>query len=230
MEHEKTYRFVEEVSRNFAPVTVLERAPRGPEGARDQFRIVDIKTCARDGEPFETLNEEKGFLPNPVARICTSYLKIKTMEAFARSLGWKRWTVAIGIRADEPKRVARVRGGDWDNGYDRVMPLADADVCLEDVTNFWSSFSRRDDGFDLGFPTGDNILGNCVGCFLKGRRRLDSIARMEPTALQWWADQEEKLGAFFRTDRPSYRQIMLQAKAQPMLFDDDETLPCDCHN
>jgi len=239
MEHEKTYRFVEEVSRCWTPITVVERTKGGG------FHVVDIKDANHAGKPFEDLIEDKQYLPNPVARICTLDLKVKPMQKFARErMGWKEYTSAIGIRADEERRVAKMRyseqGGRGDSFEFRVLPLAEAGDCLEDVTNFWAKQRSRDDGFDLGFEPGSNLLGNCVGCFLKSKRRLDEIARMEPTALDWWARQEERLqgktestaGSFFRTDRPSYRQILLQAQAQPLLFDagDDDTLPCDCHS
>ncbi len=225
LEDERTYRFVGEVSRRWTPIVVVERGPRGPAGAREQFVVLTPEACARRGEPFAQLNSEKGFLPNPVARICTSYLKIKTMENYARSLGWKRWAVAIGLRADEPRRVARVRGGEWDNGYDRVLPLADANAGLDDVTAFW----RRQD-FDLEFPAGDNLYGNCVGCFLKSRQRIDTIARATPDALTWWVEQEARLKATFRSDRPRYSALLRQAKEQPLLYPDEESLPCDCHS
>ena len=237
MEHEKTYRFVEEVSRCWTPITVVERTKGGG------FQVVDIKDANRAGKPFEDLIEDKQYLPNPVARICTLDLKVKPMQKFARErMGWKEYTSAIGIRADEERRVAKMRAPasrERDAFEDRTMPLAEEGVCIEDVSNFWATQRKRDDGFDLDFEPGKNLFGNCVGCFLKGRRKLDEIARAEPSALEWWARMEEKkrgvaspAAAFFRTDRPSYRQILLQAQAQPLLFDagDDDTLPCDCHS
>jgi len=220
-EHWKTYHFIGEVSARWSPVVVVERTKGGG------LWHGDVHHCQREAQPFAALIEEKKYLPNPITRFCTSELKIQAMADYARSLGWTHWTVAIGLRHDEPRRVAKLSNGEWKEPWTRVAPLHEERACIEHVSTFWAN-----QPFDLEFPPEDNTLGNCVGCFLKGRKRLDTIARMEPTALDWWAAQEAKRGAFFRTDRPSYRQILLQAQAQPLLFDanDDDTLPCDCHS
>jgi 3'-phosphoadenosine 5'-phosphosulfate sulfotransferase (PAPS reductase)/FAD synthetase len=220
LEDARTYAFVAEVSKRWTPIVVVEYGSK-----TEPHRVVGIEACARNGEPFARLNEDKSYLPNPVARICTAHLKIKAMASYARSLGWKRWSVAIGLRADEPRRVARIRNGEWRESYERVVPIADAGHMLEDVTRFW-----HEQPFDLQFPSGDNLFGNCVGCFLKSRDRLDRIAREQPTALAWWIAQEKKLGATFRFDRPSYAMIARAVTEQPLLYPEEESLPCDCHS
>lgn len=219
LEDERTYQFVAEVSRRF-PVVVIERGPK------DVANVVTIADCARKGEPFAQLITDKSYLPNPVARLCTAHLKIKAMASYARSLGWERWRVAIGLRADEERRVARVKTTRLDEDYERVTPISDAGHTLKDVTEFWDS-----QPFDLEFPRGDNLYGNCVGCFLKSRKRLDTIARETPHALAWWIEQERLRGATFRSDRPNYAVLAKSAIEQPLLFSpDDESLPCDCHS
>lgn len=224
LEDERTYAFVADVSRRWCPVTVVERA-RGPEGRKDWFRVVSIEAAARHGEPFTELNIDKSFLPNPVMRMCTANLKIKPMAHYARSLGWTAWTVAVGLRADEPRRVAKLndQDGKHDGEWERLAPLAEAGATIADVTAFWSR-----QPFDLAFPSGDNTFGNCVGCFLKGRGRLDTIARAKPEALAWWVAEEARMGSTFRKDRPSYAGVLKAAQGQPLLFADEETLPCDC--
>ena len=72
-------------------------------------------------------------------------------------------------------------------------------------------------------------MGNCCGCFLKSRGRLEMVAEAEPDQLEWWARTEEKTGKRFRLDRPGYRQVMTQITIQGRLFDDDgSTIPCRC--
>jgi 3'-phosphoadenosine 5'-phosphosulfate sulfotransferase (PAPS reductase)/FAD synthetase len=232
LEDARTYAFIDKVAGMWTDIVVLERR-RGQAGERDAFDIRSIDNCSRNGEPFTALLDEKQFLPNPTARICTQYLKIKTMAAFGKSRGWKHWSAAIGLRADEPRRVAKVKNGEWDNDYERVLPMADANHGLEDVTAFWSK-----QPFDLAFPPGNNVYGNCVGCFLKSRQRIDTIARESPSALAWWVEQERKqqskkdfVSVRFRYDRPSYAAMLKAVQEQPLLFSpEEESLPCDCHS
>ena len=49
-------------------------------------------------------------LPSVNIRFCTGFLKRDRIEAFARHrLGLKRWHSVVGLRADEPRRVQRMR-------------------------------------------------------------------------------------------------------------------------
>jgi len=196
---------------------------------------VDFATASRRGEPFDALIAKKRYLPNPVARICTTNLKIRTLARFLISLGWEEdgWTNAVGLRADEPRRVSRMRG---DRKAETVVcPLATAGVTREDVDAWWS-----EQPFRLDLPLGGNLAGNCVGCFLKGRGKLDRLMRAMPEEFEWWAAVEEGAvkttagtGARFRSDRPSYRAMLETARTQGLLFDeegfvDDDTIPCFC--
>ena len=72
-------------------------------------------------------------------------------------------------------------------------------------------------------------MGNCVGCFLKSRGRLEMVAEAEPHQLDWRAKAEEKMGKTFRIDRPSYTNLLTQVSIQGKLFEDDgSTIPCNC--
>ena len=83
----------------------------------------------------------------------------------------------------------------------------------------------------------NNTAGNCVGCFLKGRHKLDALMREMPEHFAWWVQAETMLdadvagnGARFRHDRPSYAAMMETAKRQELLpFGiDEDTVPCHC--
>ena len=122
----------------------------------------------------------------------------------------------IGLRTDEPRRVARVKAR---NGLDsgdpertkREMtdgeivstPLSDAGITHESVLAFWD---ERD--WNLALPNETN-LSNCVYCFMKGTSAIpnvrldvasaDAVLRQElrsvpntPSDLQWWVDLEER--------------------------------------
>jgi len=227
LEHAKTYEFLAEIGRRWCPITWLEYCVNS-DGKHD-FIVVTPETASRNGEPFEALIRKSGLLPNPVIRKCTVELKLKTLERWCAARGWTSYTNAIGLRADEQRRVAKMRG-DRDSEH-VAMPMAEAGHTVEDVRAFWSAQE-----FDLELPHNDPAFGNCCGCFLKSRTLLMRVFRDEPQQAEWWI-RMEKLGlaskpdgARFRSDRPQYEALARMAK-EPMLFEDDPTesaLPCAC--
>ena len=58
----------------------------GDERPIHRTKIVNYKTASRNGEPFERLIDQRQILPNPVARFCSSELKIKTMQRFMKKI------------------------------------------------------------------------------------------------------------------------------------------------
>lgn len=219
-EHEATLIFLREMASRWAcPVVWLEYTPDAPG-----FRVVDFCSGSRNGEPFAALIAKRQYLPNPLVRYCTAELKIRTGLRYAKSLGWDDIARAVGLRADEPRRVARIKG---DNASETVIcPIARAGHTEADVLAFWKS-----QPFDLMLPGGDNTFGNCDLCFLKSRAKIEKIMRTNPQAADWWIEQERAMGSMFRIDRPSYAQMRVQITVQGRMFDDaveDDTLPCQC--
>jgi 3'-phosphoadenosine 5'-phosphosulfate sulfotransferase (PAPS reductase)/FAD synthetase len=217
-EHEATLAFVEEVGKRWCPVTWVEYEKEAP-----RFRIVTPQTAARAGEPFSQLLSRGKFLPNPVRRFCTQELKVVPMTRYMKSLGLSDFTTVIGLRADEPQRVSRLRA---DPDRDIAMPLADAGIERDHIIKWWEQ-----NDFDLRLPGNDPAFGNCDLCFLKGMVRIERVIRAEPERAQWWIEQEERVEATFRKDRPTYSQLLTQITVQGLLFGgeiDDTTIPCDC--
>ena len=150
------------------------------------FEEVSHNSAARSGEPFEALIRKKKYLPNQQMRFCTTELKIRPAAKYLKSLGWDYWTNAIGIRADEPRRI---RPED-DRGKDRWFiwqPLYRAGVSKHDVALFW-----RGQPFDLRLPNvkGNAWLGNCDGCLLKSEANVAALAREYPERAKWWEEME----------------------------------------
>ena len=225
LEHPKTLDFVRDVEANWGvKVHWLEYRPK------KTWAEVTYETASRNGEPFDTLIEERQYLPNPVTRFCTVELKIRTIDRWADSLGWDDGhTEVVGLRYDEPHRVARIKSNKRSNEVE--CPMFRARHTLEDVERFW-----REQPFRLGIHRN---LGNCVGCFLKGRDKVQRIAKDNPELLEWWAEREERgvgwkadgtaKSGRFRSDRPSYRGLIQMAQdQQEFTFPDDDTLPCNC--
>lgn len=199
------------------------------------FRVVTYESASREGEPFEALICKRNYLPNPVARFCTVELKIKAAAKYLRSLGWDEWDSLVGIRADEPRRVAKIRANPSDGmrGIHRHMPLADVGVSKQDVAKFWMA-----QPFDLGLPNlgGVTYHGNCDLCFLKGASQILSLITEAPERAVWWAKQEGSIsnpgitgGEYFRKDRPSYAAMLKFSEEQRDMFDkDEEAISCFC--
>jgi hypothetical protein len=104
--------------------------------------------------------------------------------------------------------------------------LADAGVAQADVQAFWKAHS-----FDLGldFRDGTTALGNCDLCFLKGPYQITSLVLDKTERAVWWAGQEQKIGATFRSDRPSYAAMLKFSKDQRDMFDpNEESIACFC--
>ena len=206
-EREETLRFGADIAERWGiHLRWLERDGSRPAGAR--FREVEYETASRRGEPFEELIAERRYLPNPVARFCTADLKILVARDFMRAQGYDHWTSVVGLRRDEPDRVAKLRARDHGE-WDIACPLYDARVTKGDVLAFW-----RAQDFDLALGPNES---NCDGCFLRSVAHRQRVAEERPDLLEWWATMEERVGARFRKDGPSYRQLLDGARSQMRL-------------
>ena len=213
-ENESTLEFVKNCSVAWdVPIVWLEyRLGR-------QFEVVNFDTASREGEPFSALIKDKSFLPNSVMRFCTGELKILTIERYFKSLGIDQFETMVGIRADEPKRIVKMRDA-------KLMPLANSGVTQADVQAFWKS-----NDFDLGlsFHDGVTALGNCDLCFMKPMHQIASMVFDKPARAVWWAAEEKKIGGTFSKDRPSYAQMAAFAADQRDMFDPNEQgIACFC--
>jgi 3'-phosphoadenosine 5'-phosphosulfate sulfotransferase (PAPS reductase)/FAD synthetase len=196
--------------------------PGGPS-----YAVVNHNSASRNGEPFAMAIKAKSYLPNPMARFCTGELKVRTAQRFIRdTLGWKRWTSAVGLRADEPGRVAKLTNPTQERHDDIVCPLAEAGIEEYHVLRFW-----REQPFNLRLR--GRHEGNCDGCFLKGRGAISRMFRDYPERMAWWVEQEREIrhsegqGATFRIDREDYASIARTTRNQGVLpFDLEDALPC----
>lgn len=195
------------------PVIWLEFVSRAADG----FKEVDYASASRNGEPFDRLIAQKQRLPNVVQRACTEELKVNTIARYLASIGEADAEMMVGVRADEPRRIGRLRA----NG--RSLPLADAGVTKPEVHAFWKSAM-----FDLALPYEDGH-GNCDLCFQKTLGQVMARIREKPSRAVWWAAKEDQTGATFHKDRPSYQAMANFTRDQRDLFDPaEEAIPCFC--
>jgi len=210
-EDEATLRFVQDCSENWGvPITWLEYRPDG-------YIVTDFDHASRNGEPFNLLTTKKSYLPNPVTRFCTEELKVKPIQALT---GLRDDETMIGVRADESHRIPKLRA----RGL--LLPLVTAGVYKQNVREFWKSSA-----FDLQLSERDGItnLGNCDLCFMKGTAQKMAIVSDKPSRAVWWAQQEQKIGATFHKDHPSYAQMLKFSQEQRDMFDaNEEAISCFC--
>lgn len=236
-EDERTLEFVDRCSREWAvPIDWVQYADDDIVAFR--WAAVDFATAARSGEPFSALNRRKNYLPTAMQRYCTIKLKIEPAMQLMRNYGYIEWDNLIGIRADEGRRVAKIRAKPFDEeGVERLMPLVDAGVTRADVLAYWQASS-----FDLALPVinGQSMHGNCDLCFLKPTGQLLSLIREEPSRATWWVQEERwaqtrvndkgSRGIHFRPNDPSYLELAQFAATQGDLYSEEEAeaLACFC--
>jgi 3'-phosphoadenosine 5'-phosphosulfate sulfotransferase (PAPS reductase)/FAD synthetase len=201
------------------PIHYLERPAGG--GVVE----VDFASAARNGEPFDALIAQRKFLPSPVQRFCTTELKIRVMRDWMRARGYEHWTNVVGMRADEPRRVAKGRANEGRERWSLASPLFVAGVRVADVAAFWKA-----QPFDLRLQSYE---GNCDICFLKGFAKRARIIEDRPELSAWWIDAEQRTGSTFRAHEPSYQRTLDWTKSQrrlPILDDADapESVDCGC--
>lgn len=214
-----TYDFIDRLEQFLEePLVRLEfRAPpRGEPPINATFEVVEHRHLQRRGEVFFDMLEmcrtyrakvkgEGPTAPWARSRICTAYMKIRTQRKYCTALGWgdeTEYAEYVGLRADEPDRVARMRGRNQTRGTDERAPLSDEGVTKADVLAAW-----RARPFDLGV---EEHMGNCTACFLKDEADLATALIDPETDADGWISIEENY-APMRRGRPSYRQVLEEA-------------------
>lgn len=202
----------------------LEWRPPLKKGAPPKefrFAIVDYKTCVKHkpGDPraggvlfdglLQALAEHRAtkgkdpIVPHSVMRICTGYLKHKVMTAFMKSLGVDDdddHEKFVGLRADEPSRIANLKGKDTLSRTYRT-PLGDAGLGKYHINGFWAR-----QPFDLEIA--HDREGNCGACFLKDHADQSRVLGESWVDAQWWIDLQRRYPGFGGNSHPGYAQLL----------------------
>jgi hypothetical protein len=184
-EQEGTLEFVERCSKEWGVKVIwVEAIP--VESKRGKWwgvkhKIVDFKTAARKGEPFEAVISKLG-IPSTEAPFCSDQLKRKPIESYLKSIGWKDYYKAIGIRVDEIDRL------DENFREKKILYILvkDNPTMKRTILNWWTNHH-----FNLSI---DPDLGNCDGCWKKDINRLVRIGKKTPTVFDWWQEMTDKYG------------------------------------
>ena len=193
-ENEQTLEFVNKCDKHFGFNTVWIEAITNPENRKGvRAKIVTFETASRNGEPFESCIAKMG-IPNIKTPHCSRDLKKAPIRAYAKSIGWKDYRTAIGIRSDEMDRISDNREKEklW-------YPLIDIEITKPHVNRFW-----RDMPFRLELK---GYQGNCKVCWKKSLRKLLTIAKEDKGAFDNFKKWEDKYGNFVPATRQHNKDI-----------------------
>lgn len=210
----RTLDFVNECDKRWGlNVVWIEYNPQDEHGKKNWFNVVNYRTASRNGEPFERFIKKER-LPNAAYPNCSGRLKSLPMHNFIKSIGWKDYKTAIGIRADEVQRV------NWEsaNKNGLVYPLiTDFRVSKEYVRHWWDS-----QPFDLNIK---DYEGNCDMCWKKSDRKLLTLIKENPDKIKWWNEMEMKYGegeySFFRGNQTA-QDLVERSKTENFRLSQDE--------
>ena len=183
------------------------------------------------GEPFEKVIDSKGgYLPNKMARYCTTEMKLRPLFRFWRDNIKEPVTTQIGFRCGESSRAETMLDKCNEDG---LLGFKDIVGKTKDGRNKWATtfwqkpaFPMLEDGIRKDHvieywkdkPVRFAERNNCIGCFWRGPMLLRKMADTHPDKYAWFAKQEES-GNRWRSDC-TYKEIQ-QHKLQLELNWDD---------
>ena len=180
-ENEETLDFVKKCDDEFGFNTTWVEAVTQPGRVACTHKIVTFETASRNGEPFKAMIEKYG-LPNKSYPHCTRELKLHPIRSFMGSLGWFDYMTAVGIRVDEPGRIAKTA-----KANNIIYPFNDVwPTDKQDVRDFWD-----DQLFKLELK---EYQGNCKWCFKKSTKKHIRIIRENPEFFKFPREMEQLHG------------------------------------
>lgn len=196
-ENEETLEFVHKCDTEYGFNTIWVEAVTNPKhGKGVKAKVVNYLTASRNGEPFEASISKHG-IPNINVPHCTRELKTRTINAYMRENGYKRFYRAIGIRIDEVDRV--------NPNYEKeriIYPLVSwFPTTKKEINDFWDRQL-----FKLEIP---EERGNCKVCFKKSLAKLIRIARETPNDFDWASSMEDKFSMYVPNSRKHNENIKL---------------------
>jgi len=188
------------------------------------------------GPTFEqVIKNHSGYLPNKIARFCTTDLKIRPIFHYLHEQGAIPCEMRLGFRAGEEKRLIKKHDKCNEDGLEEikvtfgkhkegryegqnkwetvafqkpVAPLIDDRIYREDVNRY---FKDR----DIQFAE----MNNCVGCWWRNEPLLNVMSQKKPKKFDWFDKIEQVHQGTFK-DGVTYEQIKKANFTLELGFDD----------
>lgn len=199
----------------------------------DRHRLVNRHTANKDGLPFlkimvylnaiRYVKQLPSVVPNANHRFSTGNLKVKTVDSFMKSKGWKEgkdYITYLGIRKDEETRY----WGNLKTNGGIKMPLFEMGITKHDVKVFWDDMP-----FQLGIRDRP-YLGNCVDCYLKTKLKRIKAAQEYPEYYFRRMLLEKAAGDSMKRTQPAEEVLIEAQKGYEINLDEDNEydIPCMC--
>lgn len=188
-ENEETLLFIEKCSSYFKVDVVWVEAVVNPENKKGTtHKIVNFETASRNGEPFEYVIAKYG-IPNPATPHCNRELKLNPLKSYLKSIGWKKYYTAIGIRVDEFDRMNSKR-----KERRLLYPLISYKPMNKGKINQWWNLQP----FRLLLK---GYQGNCKTCWKKSDAKLYTLINENRSQFDFFEEMEKKYGSFIPESR-----------------------------
>lgn len=211
-ECEETLIFIDKCDKEFGLKVVWIEAVVNPiHGKGITHKVVNFKSAARNGEPFEAFIAKSG-IPNANKPQCSDRLKALPIEHYKKTNGLKGLRHCIGIRKDEERRKSKNPAL-----YNLIYPLCDwVDVDKLDVNIFWE---MQDFTLEL-----KEHQGNCKTCWKKSDKKLWLLTLESPEKFNFMREMERKYQHVKPNDDKKPRVFFRKHRSVNDLFKESELM------
>jgi len=198
-EEEETLKFIDLCSKKWnINIVWVEAVVHHNERTASTHKVVNFETASRNREPFEEVIKKYG-IPNQNFLHCNREMKLNPIKSYIKSLGWKDYKTAIGIRVDEFDRINKNR-----KELGLIYPfISDKPTTKQEVSYWWN---KQD--FRLKLKSYNT---NCRTCWKKSDKVLAQIYKENPNYFDFNKEMENKYGkdkyTFFRNGRSTEQLI-----------------------
>ena len=198
-EEEETLKFIDLCSKKWGiSIVWVEAFVHHDERIGSTHKVVNFKTASRNREPFKEVIKKYG-IPNQNFLHCNREMKLNPIKSYMKSLGWKDYKTAIGIRIDEADRINKNR-----KELGLIYPfISDKPTTKQEVSYWWN---KQD--FRLKLKSYNT---NCRTCWKKSDKVLAQIYKENPNYFDFNKEMESKYGkdkyTFFRNGRSTEKLI-----------------------
>jgi hypothetical protein len=188
-ENEETLLFVKKCSEYFKVEVIWVEAVVNPENRKGTtHKVVNFETASRNGEPFEAVIAKYG-IPNPATPHCNREMKLNAINSYMKSIGWKKYYSAIGIRVDEFDRINAKR-----KERKLLYPLIfDKPMSKAKINQWWNLQPFR---LEL-----KGYQGNCKTCWKKSDAKLYTLINENKSQFDFFEQMENKYSSFVPESR-----------------------------